>query len=331
MIIFFSLLDIVKQVFRKNHQTTPRDSAVTDYVFQWHLLAELLAQTPTSLKNMFLRIYLKTDQEYTCEDEKIMLTLTMNIYNASRPQNGAENSYTYKEDTSITQQSQEIIIAPPSDQWVEINLTKIAMKLWSHIKYTTEVRVTVMATTDCVDQVNFPISFINPAEIPLESNELRENLVTSAQPLLVVFANNEYVFKEIHKNHDTMSHAANRSKRSSSGACHREDHQITFSDLDIDVLVPQVLNIGKCSGSCTEYDLRQDSSLGTNHAKIMSSVMSIQTNYPEITVTSSGPATTPCCVPATYNQSIPLIVNEGSGVSHTRYFSDLVVQSCSCQ
>lgn len=324
--MFLSPTDVVKQTFRESQQNAPQYTALTSYIFQWHLLAKALSQKSFSLKKLFLRTYLKVvDQRHT-DNAKIMLTSTIKIYNGSKAQS---SSHTHNNGTSIAQQSQEVILEL-CDQWIEINLTEAAKTLWPQIASTTEVEVTVKAVVDCVDRIRVPFSFVNPAEIPLEYTETRDSSISN-QPLLLVFANDEEMKLSDRDSSNMNPHTTSttdHSRRSISDICQRHDFVINFNDLDLRNITPLQLNIGKCSGSCSETNLRQRSSLGTNHAKIMSNIQSRVPN----TVTMDGPATSPCCVPTLYYPQTYLLMLEESGTFTIRpHFKDLEVISCSCQ
>lgn len=256
----------------------------------------------------------------------------MSIYTGKKSLNDAQ----MHEGGSFTaQQSQKVILDQVSGQWIEINLTKAVEQLLPHIEHSTDVQVSLKATVDCVNQMEFPLSFVQPAEIPLEFIEMRES-TNKFQPLLIVFADNDAV-KKAKNTTITKSHTSkpDRGRRSSSDACKRHDHVLVFSDIGLNVTIPVSLNIGKCSGSCSYSNLKQQTSPGTNHAKIMSSVQQTQLRLPHKRVSLSGPATTPCCVPASYRPQTTLLMTDDDNMysrhSYFAYYNDLEVVSCSCQ
>ena len=253
----------------------------------------------------------------------------MSIYNASS--DGVSGNMR-PGGANVAQQSQELILVQTSDQWVEIELTEAATKLWSQIQHSTEVKVTIAATVDCTGRTNPPISIINPAEIPLDHTELRERALNSSQPFLLVLATDDTIKGTSRvKTHTTK--AINRGKRQTDETCRRHNYNVNFHQYGFtNVSVPISLDLGKCAGSCSETTLRQDSSLGTNHAKMMSSIQNIQQFEANSPVTSSGPATSACCVPASYEPRTTLfMVDNITGSLHVHYFNDLVVKTCSCQ
>lgn len=261
-----------------------------------------------------------------------MLTSTMSIYNGKKSLNDA---HMHEGGLLTAQQSQKVILDQMSGQWIEIDLTKAVKQLLPHVEHSTDVQVTVKATVDCVNQMEVPLSFVQPAEIPLEFTEMRES-TNEFQPFLIVFANNDATVKKAKNTTTTNSNTskADRSRRSSSDACRRHDHILVFSDIGLNVTIPVSLNIGKCAGSCSYSNLKQQTSLGTNHAKIMSSVQETQLRLPHKRVSLSGPATTPCCVPAAYRPQTTLLMiddNTYSLHSYYAYYKNLEVVSCSCQ
>ena len=235
-------------------------------------------------------------------------------------------------DRDVAQQSQELILGQLSDQWVEIDLTEAATKLWSRIQHSTEVKVTIKATVDCTGRTDPPVSIINPAEIPLEYTELRERAFTSSQPLLLVLATDD-AMKRASSVVTNATKATSRGKRQTEDTCDKDDFILNFHEYGFtNVSVPIALNIGKCVGSCSENALRQDNSLGTNHAKMMSSIQNIQLYDEDSPVTSSGPATSACCVPDAYEPHTALFMTDVATASlHVHYFNDMVVTSCRCQ
>jgi hypothetical protein len=207
----FSDKDVVRQSYRPTHQLqiSPKCSTLTHFIFQWHILAEALSHKLIRLDRVYLRTYLKVDQRYASDNEKITLTSTMSIYNASSDDISGNMR---PGDANVAQQSQELILVQTSDQWVEIELTEAATKLWSQIQHSTEVKVTIAATVDCTSRTNPPISIINPAEIPLDHTELRERALNSSQPFLLVLATDDTIKGTSRvKTHTTK--AINRGKR----------------------------------------------------------------------------------------------------------------------
>lgn len=327
--MFLSPPDVVEQAFReKQHTASPHCTSLTYYVFRWSSLVKALSKDTIHVKKVYLRSYLKIDQQHNANNQ-ITLTSTMSI------DNGKKSAHMHEGGSLTAQQSQKVIPAQIPGQWIEIDLTKAVKQLLPHIKQSTDVQITVRATVDCANQIEAPPRFVQPAEIPLEFTEMRESTNTF-QPLLVVFANNDAVTKmkntTITKSPDTSK--PDRGRRSSSNACKRHDHVLVFSDIGLNGTIPVSLNIGKCSGSCSYSHLNQQTSLGTNHAKIMSSVQQTQLRLPHKRVTLNGPATTPCCVPASYRPRTTLfIIDEDRFSLHNyyAYYNDLEVVSCSCQ
>ena len=278
---------------------------------------------------MYLRTYLKVDQRYLSDDEKITLTSTASLYS---PSSGAGGGNTHPGDGDVAEQSQEFILEQLSDQWIEIELTEAATKLWSQIQHSSEVNITITATVDCAGRTDSPVSIVNPAEIPLENTDLREGAFTSSQPLLLVLATDD-AMKRASSVVTNKTKPTSRGKRQSEDTCDKHDFIINFHESGFtNVSVPISLNIGKCAGSCSENALRQNTSLGTNHAKMMSTIQNIQLYDEDSPVTFSGPATSAHCVPDSYEPQTALFMTDDTAASlHVHYFNDMVVTSCRCQ
>ena len=312
--------DVFKQSFRKNQQTTVQCSTLTHYEFQWYQLTKALSQKSLRLERIYIRVYLKVDQQFVGDNEKILLVLTVNLYDSSG--------------LRIDMETQETILTELTEQWVELDLTEATTKLWPQIKRSTEVRVTIEATADCVSRMAPPISFVNPAEIPLENTEQRESSVAAAQPLLLVLAHDDIAShtyqRSVNTKHHT-EHSTDRNHRSTNNKCRIDDYPVRISDFP-NILLPNILNIKKCLGSCSDDQIRQSASLATNHARIMSRTKIFQEYLPEqsLLVTTSGPASTPCCVPTAYEHPTLLLMGEGDGTIGV-HFKDLVIKSCGCQ
>lgn len=332
-IMFLSPADVVKNSYRKKQQTGSQCSTHTHYIFQWKPLSEALSVRPLSLDSIYIRVYLQLDQKNVDIGEKFTLEVTVDLRNASKLYTNANSAR-----ASLTH---ELTLSEVSDQWIEVNLTDAVKQLWPQkVKNSTEMAVSIRATGSCMNEVSIPITFVNPAEIP-PNTELRNSSVASAQPLLLVFATDDTLSQRHQRSHNVKPHPPNqadRHTRSADNECQRHNHSVTFGEIGLtNVAFPHSLNIGKCSGSCSDQDLREHSSLGTNHARVMSSVRSIQDSSPALgqAVTSDGPASVPCCVPSVFDPQTPLYMADGDGDSsffslHRSFFDDLVIQSCGC-
>ena len=328
--MFLSTADVINNSYRKKQHASLQCSTLTHYIFQWKPLSEVVSKRLLSLESLYVRVYLQVDEQKVHKGEKFTVELTVDLRNASKPHTNDNHVC-----TSLTH---ELTLLEISDQWIEVDLTEAMKLLWPlEVKNSTEMAVSIKATGDCANRVKHPISFINPAEIPL-SAELRNVSVASAQPLLLVFATDGVLDQRYQRSHKPKPHPSNhtdRSTRSIVTKCQRQDHVVTFRDIGLtDIILPHSLNIGKCSGSCSDQKLREHRFLGTNHARIMSSVWTTQERSPALgqTVTSDGPADPPCCVPSTFNPQTALYMDEeGPSFSlHRYFFNDLVVESCGC-
>ena len=328
--MFLSPADVVRQSFRASHPCP----ASTHYTFQWPPLVEALSLKPLSLHSMYLRAYIIIlDRNDISKNQSIKFTLTMSLLSA-RTLSTAILSGT---SPSITT-TQEIALDGLSDQWIELDLTEGASGLWSNVKTSNGVKVTVEARVQCNDHFKSPLRLVNPAEIPLENKEQRESSVSTSQPLLLVSARDELATRH-NPGHTAKTHTPpasyreDRDKRTADPErCQRHNYTVSFSALGLThIQLPHSLNVRKCSGLCSDDVLREYRDLGTNHAKTMSSVKRIQENLPELgqMVAPSGPASPPCCVPATFQNDTLLFTLE-DGVPSIHYFNDLVIETCGC-
>ena len=222
----------------------------------------------------------------------------------------------------------EVTLTGDSNQLVEIDLTEEAKQFWSQVKESSEISVSLRAgAEECQDHSQPPARFFNPAELPQETVSYRD---IPFQPILVIFANDD----ELKARKSKMRDRKRRSLESDS--CTRHDYPIIFHNLGLtDVWFPYFLNIGKCSGSCSESTLRYQTTLSTNHARVMSTIRLIQDVAPSHgeSITTSGLASAPCCVPASFSPNTALVILEDSNLItfRTDYYKDLVVETCSCQ
>ena len=260
------------------------------------------------------------NDEAVRESEQILLTMTASLYG----DNG-------RREIDSFEVVQEISLAQPSNQWIEVDLSEEAGKFWEQVKHSSEIRISVeTGVMDCYNRIGSPAYVFNPAELPAEADEHRDG---AFQPLLLIFTNNNSTQL---KPRNQVHNPSNRHKRSHENSCAKHNHMIVFRDIGLtDVLIPSSLNIGKCSGSCSRTILRAHSSLGTNHARIMSTIKTTQDYSLEhgLLITTDGPATTPCCVPDSFNPRTALYMRDDSaslGI-RTDYYKDLVVESCTCQ
>ena len=316
---------MVRQKLRKDQPSPSQPcSSLTHLTFDLSSLVRTLSWKPLRLESIFLRAYLTVNGGATRENEDIKLTATLGLYGA--PPNSEEQSEINSAEVTV-----EVALSQMADQWVEVDLTGGAQKFWYQVKHSSELKISLETSVmDCVNPIEPPVHIINPAELPPELTTADPREI-SFQPHLLVFTDSDN-----HKN-SRPQHRETRDKRSSDEGCARRDHPITFSDIGLeDVWIPRTLNIGKCTGSCSESTLRQHSSLGTNHARVMATVRYIQDNIPTQgeRITTSGIANIPCCVPQSFYQGTPLIMKEGDGATiafRTDYYKDLVVKTCSCQ
>ena len=319
-IMFPSTADVAKQAFHNNQPAAQPCSTLTHFTFEWPSLTRTLSQKPLQLVSLYLRAYLLVDEETALENEKIKLTAKVSLYGGPPTDDGGQREITSVEIV------QDVTLSRPSDRWIEVDLTEEAQKFWSQVKHSSEVRISLEAgLVDCHKRIRSPAHFFNPAELPPEADG-----EGALQPLLLVFANDDRL-PSPHTKRET-----GRNKRSADIGCAKHVHMITFSEIGLtNIWIPTSLNIGKCSGSCSESILRAQSSLGTNHARVMSAVKYIQDNAPRqgLEITTNGPANTPCCAPESFSPNTTLVVQDDTATFgiHRDYYKDLVIESCSCQ
>ena len=311
--------DVVKQAFQKNQPASRPCSEPTRFTFEWPSLAKALSRKPLQLESLYLRAYVLVNQETVRLNEKLSLTVTVSLYGEGG-----------RREIGSVEIEREMVLSRPSDQWIEVDLSEEARKFWHHVKTSSEIRISIeVGAMDCYDRISSPVNFYHPAELPPPAKH-RDR---SHQPFLLVFTTDNHLPQ---KQRSRVHNADKRSKRSPDNNCARYDHSVNFSKIGLtDVLVPISINIGKCSGSCSESTLRGDTSLGTNHARIMSTIKTIQDYSPNhgLQITSDGPASTPCCVPDSFDQRTALYMRDDSATLGIRrdYYKDLVIASCSCQ
>ena len=311
---------------------TSRCSTSSYYTFQWAQFVEELSMKQIYLKSMYLRVYLKVNP-MNIHNKNITLTLTLTLFNTESDNQKLESS-TIRENMTLS---------VLSDQWVELDLTRAAAELWPLVKDSTEVRVTVEARTDCDEQREPPLSFVNPATIPLENKELREQLIATAEPLLLVLCKDDTAIPQMLA-HYTTSNNNNRGRRSATTGgeeeteeeteeeeieeeeeeqeevCGRKNFTINFSDFGLPFIIyPDSVDIGMCSGACTDYLLMQQ---GNNYAKLMSRVLARQ-------LSMTDPASSFCCVPVSYS-SLEVLIQLPAEVRITSV-NNFKIDSCGCR
>ena len=173
----------------------------------------------------------------------------------------------------------------------------------------------------------------DPAEILLEQENLRKRQLDN-QPFLVVFGDNEETKEALRKQKDDLGEMQvydGRSKRSisthSNSSCQISSYEVDLHDVGLtNVVIPRYINISKCSGTCNEQHVIKR--LGTNHAKIMSTIYNQQ-------MLSGEPvtATVPCCVPIKYETVVQLLMicDVFSIASYFARFNDLKATECGCR
>lgn len=275
---------------------------------------------PIQLVNIYLRAYLKVEEEEEIVGlDKVKMTATISLRNPKR-------------EMARVDITRYLALSQLSDQWVEVDLAEEVGKLWNEVKHSSEMRISIeIGPEDCrKNRKSSPsIYLFNPADLPPEAEKPVNG---SYQPFLLVFTHNHRHHYHAHTT-ENNENSHTRNKKSLDTTCSRHNQMITFREIGLtDVLSPLSLNIYKCSGSCSEAVLRSRLSLGTNHARIMSSIKYYQKYAADQgqSITSDGPAHTPCCVPTSYEHRALLVLDNEGIFSISAIYRDLVVSACGC-
>ena len=299
-------------------------------------MSEDILEKKLDVKSAILRAYVQIIGRRIDEGETVDVNVTVTMV----PRNGttAINDSDWSE--GVFAGKQVVSVSLGDDGWVELNVTEGAQRIWPLIQTNTEVQVIIKAEVNCNEpKRKVPISFVNPAEIPLEQANRRERHM-DIQPFLVVFADNEETKNILLKNEEAAVNGEDDepdindivplgdvSKRSaSSGRCSRSDYIVDLHELGlVQVIAPRQVNISQCSGLCSHSILRQYSSLGTNHAKIMASI------YAQTSLGQEPGITQPCCVPTEYVPVYLILQSPDRTVTGLKTYNNFVATKCGCR
>lgn len=236
----------------------------------------------------------------------------------------------------------ELSLTPQSGGWVELNLTKGVKSMWPPNTNETEVKITVLTSSNC--QKKAPVYFEDPTSISLSQTKRRQRLY-ALQPLFLVYISDE-VLKELVKN-ESMTHTddyndgdditvesdsatAGRRKRQAptEEECQVEDFRVTFSDLNLDyIIAPSSYNAKQCKGSCSHQILNEHKQLGNNHAKIMASASLLEHIQPGSFIKKPK---APSCVPTKYGSLTVISPGQDMSLKYVVY-SHMIVEECQCR
>lgn len=239
-------------------------------------------------------------------------------------------------------------ITRDSDGWIELNITEGIQELWPTIKDFSEMQVIIKAEVNCSEQKKVPLNFVNPAEIPL-GQEGRRSRLMGIQPFFVIFADNKRIHSGVSQPDDAatgqapdnssyrsideqliFNHSSQPSKRSASGddtnLCSISTYIVDLQALGlVNIVAPHTINISKCSGTCN--DRSTITRLGTNHAKIMTSIYNRELVQDPDNVT----ATAPCCVPTKYKIVFFLMTTIDGTAMGIQSHDELAATECGCR
>ena len=243
-----------------------------------------------------------------------------------RRENGTSNT-----SDGVVASEEVVTISRESDGWMELNVTKGIKSIWPQMQIVNyaDIQAIIKAEVDCNNQKKVPFNLINPAEIPLDQENLRKRQLDN-QPFLVVFGDNEETKEALRKQKDDLGEMQvydGPSKRSisthSNSSCQISSYEVDLHEVGLtNVVLPRYINISKCSGTCNEQHVTKR--LGTNHAKVMSTIYNQQ-------MLSGEPvtATVPCCVPTKY-ETVVLLLRINTAIYLTS-LSSLKATECGCR
>ena len=219
--------------------------------------------------------------------------------------------------------------------WEELDLTEQFKSLWPIPYKGNLVYVTLTLKSRCVNN-RLPIKFYDLKSI--SKLKLRRKLYAK-QPVLCLYLKDDATEKLARNAAGHMQSIPNdevlslqednlrSGKRSTSNDCRKENHIISFKQLELDyVILPIEFNAGKCVGTCNlEYvsNARENnySHKVNNYSKMMAAQASRR----------NEPNTMVCCSPGEYDPLMLLIsTSDGSSVRQKMYH-EMRVRDCYCR
>ena len=243
-------------------------------------------------------------------------------------------------------------VTTESDGWLELDITDALREIWPP-REDIPLEITLKLQVNCQVQKKVPVTFINPAEIPLAQTMRRERHL-ELQPLFVVSVNDHQIKAKIESekrklaaqlNGSTIELTEDTSKRKRSAksttvaaaypyTCKLENFTVNFADLRLNhIISPTQINIQRCSGGCAHSNIKFNKTIASNHAKLMASARERyqQPNNnlpPNATLYMSEPGV-PSCVPTSY-ESVYLMLQHPNRLQLS-VFSHFVVTGCGCR
>lgn len=305
------------------------------FVFTWKSLSESQQDKILPVEKAILRAYLEVIPRHLNSNHNPM-PVNANIYMKLQASN---------ENLGVHAGELLLLVTPQSAGWVELNITKGVRTLWPPKTNDSPVEITVVFRTNCQVSRKVPVVLKDPTSISLKKMKRRQRL-QALQPLFLIYLQDEILREKINNetilsdeesddpNRDvaTMENetatAEGRRKRQASSACHLEDFEIVFHDLNLNyVLVPARYNARQCSGSCSHHTFSSNRYLANNHGKIMASAKLLSQLKPSM----FGDAPKgPCCVPTKFSALSLLVPAEDMSLRFVTYMH-MVAKGCHCR
>ena len=302
-----------------------------------------IQESELSIRSSILRAYIQIISRHIEPDSTVDVNVTVLMV----PHTNFTNISEWSDETAIVAGQQVLTVAHDSDGWAELNITAGIQEIWPVLQYYSELQVILKAEVNCVEQRKVPFNFVNPAEIPTEQQNRRERHM-DIQPFLVVFASNQKIqaaleqpeeeaatgqasnstFRDIGDmlTYDDPPSPASKRSADDDGFCSISDYIVDLHALGLtNIIAPIAINISKCSGICN--DRNTIINLGTNHAKIMTSIY----NRELIESPNSVTATPPCCVPSKYKIVYFLMTTLDGTALGIKGHDELVATECGCR
>lgn len=317
-------------------RTEERCSSVSRYVFNWESFAETYQVEPVPVQKGILRVFMQVISRLISEGEHAAVNITaqMNFINCS--------NYTSNYNTSdgVIAGHHMVNVTSNSSGFIELDISQGLQALWPPSTDKSDVELILKMEVNCADRKKVPITFVNPAEIPLEQVNRRERLLC-LQPLLCVYFSDENLKGQLKRdemeteadgeegNVADLGEGLDQRRRRSSDGCHRENITVNFQDIGLtNVLSPYSYEVGQCVGSCSHTFLIRNPRIGNNHARVMASAHLVWLLQQEEWM-QEDPGE-PCCVPITY-KPLHLILQHRNHEIELKLFPDFVASKCGCR
>ena len=312
--------------YREKPHGLGKCTTLSRYVFNWETLVEANNAKYLPVQKGVLRAYIQAISRHFAEGESILVnvTATVNFYNGNST-----------EDAILAGQHQ-LNVTMDSNDFVELEITEGLQDLWSLSYLGTdkfEIEVNLLLSVDCEHQKKVPITFINPAEIPL-NQETRRARHSNLQPLLVVYLSDEEAKQKLKDEQrvpeegDDVSSIIGRRRRTPSDSCHLQNFSLSFVDIQLyNILSPPTVNIRQCVGFCSHTDIKRNTNLANNHAKVMASAQVSWQLTPENWMDEPGE---PCCVPTVYSSLYIIVLHRNQAIELSLY-PEFVADECGCR